>query len=510
MATFRKNICKISVVKKCLCLNSPWIPSFMAFEKCITIIGGGFSGTLTAVQLLRQCPFPIGVKLINAGYPVAKGVAYSSQDPLHLLNVRANRMSAFPHIPLHFANWLKTQPDAEQFCQPGETVATAFMPRQVYGRYLDHVLEHAIETIPAGSKFELIEDEALAIEQLKNNKYRISLRNRPAYETEKVILALGNFEPEPLKGISEEVKASGLYFGNPWLPIIPEDLDQHEPVLLIGTGLTMIDVVLSLLEKDFKGPIYAVSTKGFLPMVHKQTNPYPDIREELKPPYDLGKLYPAVKKHIRKANKQGSSCEALIDTFRPQTQEIWQGLSYKDKKQFLRHLSSLWGVFRHRISPQVAVRIQAARDSGQLQIIAGRLKATQLVSGQLEATIKEKGQPQSKRLTVQRLINCTGPQMNFARIESPLVQSLLAQNLIRPDVLHLGLQALPDGRLLQPDGKPSCSFFTIGPALRGALWESTAVPEISEQAAHLAQAVLHAFLPDPETKTENTKTQPEK
>ncbi|MFC5269106.1 FAD/NAD(P)-binding protein [Adhaeribacter terreus] len=481
----------------------------MASEKCITIIGGGFSGTLTAVQLLRQSPFPVCVKLINAGYPLSKGVAYSAESNLHLLNVRSGRMSAFPHIPRHFVNWLEVQPDVQQFCQPGETLAEAFMPRRVYGQYIDYILKRTLENLPAGSKLELIEDEAISIAELSDKYYWVELQSGKGFRTEKIVLALGNFAPESLN-LPKEILASNFYFGNPWKPEILENLRSEEPILLVGTGLTMIDVVLSLLEQKFTGKIIAISPKGYLPMVHRHTAPYPDFRKELQGPFSLTTVYAALKKHIRKAVAQGSSCEALIDSLRPQTQEIWLGLSKDDKQKFLRHLSSLWGIFRHRISPQVSDRIQAARDSGQLEVKAARLKNAIETDGKLQAVLKLRGKEEPETIPVQRIINCTGPQGNYTRITMPLIQNLLSQNLVLADDLQLGLKAMPDGRLIQANGKPSCKFFTIGPTMRGALWESTAVPEISEQAAHLAQTILHTFLPDAETKTENTAQQTKK
>src|SRR5690606_24633164 len=122
-------------------------------------IGGGFSGALTAVQLLRQTPFPICVKVVNAGFPLFKGVAYSAESNLHLLNVRSGRMSAFPHIPRHFVNWLETQPETAQFCQPGQTLTDAFMPRRVYGQYVSFILHRTLDKIPAGSKLEFLSDQ---------------------------------------------------------------------------------------------------------------------------------------------------------------------------------------------------------------------------------------------------------------------------------------------------------------------------------------------------------------
>src|SRR5690606_4531716 len=178
-------------------------------------------------------------------------------------------------------------------------------------------------------------------------------------------------------------------------------------ILLVGTGLTMIDVVLSLLEQHFTGKIIAVSPKGYLPMVHQHTTPYPVFRDELKSPFNLTEIYASLKTHIRKALEQGSSCEALIDSLRPRTQEIWQGLSREDKTRFMRHLSSLWSIFRHRISPQVSERIEAARQGGQLEIRAGRLQNAIDLSGKTEVTLRLRNQPEPEKLTVQRIINCT-------------------------------------------------------------------------------------------------------
>lgn len=480
----------------------------MASEKCITIIGGGFSGTLTAVQLLRQAPFPVCVKIVNTGYPLSKGVAYSAESNLHLLNVRSGRMSAFPHQPRHFVHWLESQPDAMQFCEDGQSLADAFMPRRVYGRYIEHVLNFTRENMPAGCRLLVVEDEVLDLSAHGKKQYEVRLKNSPSFITDKVVLALGNFEPSPLPGLTPEVLGSSLYFSNPWKPEVLAGLNPDEPVLLAGTGLTMVDVVLSLLEQQFSGKIIAFSPKGYLPMEHRHTKPYPDFRKELKPPYNLAGIYSGLKTHIRKAASQGSSCEALIDSLRPQTQEIWQGLSLDDKRRFLRHLSSLWAVFRHRLSPQIAARIQAALESGQLEIHAGRLGEAQVQENSLRVTLRERGQDTSGPITVQRLINCTGPTCNYRKINSPLIRNLIQKKIILPEPLNLGLHTDLDGRLLQENGKASCTLFTIGTTMRGALWESTAVPEISEQAANLAQTILHTFMP--ETKTENTAEQPKK
>ncbi|HSI91430.1 MAG TPA: FAD/NAD(P)-binding protein [Adhaeribacter sp.] len=467
----------------------------MAAKKCVVIIGGGFSGTLTAIQLVRQAAFPLCVKLVNSGYAVGQGLAYSSESDLHLLNVRAYRMSAFPHLPAHFVHWLEKQPDVQQYCQPGQTMNDAFMPRQVFGTYLKELLDHTMANLPASVKLELIDARATDVIPEERHAYRVKLSTGQELMAEKLVLALGNFAPAPLPGLAPELLHQPAYGANPWNPAVLEDLKPDEPVLLAGTGLTMVDVVLSLKQQKFTGPIIAVSPGGQLPMVHRQSQPYPDFCNELQPPFELTDVYAKVKKHIRQALSQGSTCEALIDTLRPKTQQIWQGLSLQDQQRFIRHLSSMWGVFRHRIAPQVADSIREMQESGQLLVKAGRVKALKPVPEGVEVTLKLKGQAGTEKLVVQRVINCTGPQCDYSKIDAPLVQKLREHHLVQADKLHLGIRAQADGHVLKPGGKPSPDIFTLGPLLRGVLWESTAVPEISWQASHLAQTVLNSFIP---------------
>src|SRR5690606_1735860 len=170
----------------------------------------------------------------------------------------SGRMSAFPHIPRHFVNWLETQPETAQFCQPGQTLTDAVMPRRVYGQYVNFILHRTLDKIPAGSKLEFLSDQALNLTELPGTRFEIELKAGRKFRTDKVVLALGNFAPEPL-ALSPEMLESESYYGNPWKPESLKNLQPDEPILLVGTGLTMIDVVLSLLEQHFTGKIIAVS-----------------------------------------------------------------------------------------------------------------------------------------------------------------------------------------------------------------------------------------------------------
>lgn len=479
----------------------------MAPENTVLIIGGGFSGSLTAVQLIKQTEIPVNIILVNNGYPLPKGVAYSTESDVHLLNVRSARMSALPQEPMHFRRWLENQPDSAQYVQPGETLAEAFMPRRLYGQYLSEIVADCRKNLPEGVTFEIRNNEIVAIEQ-EGNYYQAETATGEIIAANKIILAPGNFEPAVLPGISPEVLNSNLYFNNPWKVEAMADIKATETVFLIGTGLTMIDTVQSLLEQNYTGKIIAISTNGRLPVTHNRSTPYPDISNELQPPYNLNKVYAAVKKHIKLAMRSGSSCEALIDAMRPQTQQIWQGLSLEDKRRFLRHLSSLWSIFRHRIAPQVAAKIQALQQTGQLEIRAARFIKAELSSNQVAIQIQPRKSKETVTILAGRMINCTGPQTNYSRIPQPLVKNLLRKNLLATDELGLGLAALPDGRLTNSEGKIIPDFFAIGPALRSVLWECTAVPEISEETQKLAAIILKEMKAEINTKVRAANHQP--
>ncbi|HWY24061.1 MAG TPA: hypothetical protein VNX47_04035, partial [Nevskia sp.] len=58
------------------------------------------------------------------------------------------------------------------------------------------------------------------------------------------------------------------------------------------------------------------------------------------------------------------------------------------------------------------------------------------------------------------------------------------------DALGLGLLTDAQGALLDRDGQASTWLYTLGPARKGQLWETTAVPEIRVQAQALARRLL--------------------
>lgn len=445
------------------------------------IVGGGFSGSLVAANLLRKATMPLSIKLIERSSQVGRGVAYGTQVDCHLLNVPAGKMSAFPDEPNHFLNWLHQNGHQE-------VTASTFVPRKVYGDYVQATLKSAEDNAPANVCLERILDEAIAIETTTDST-TVYLSSGQRLYVQKVVLALGNFSatsPAPLTAV-----ANTGYVKDAWASDAIADLNPEDAILLVGTGLTMADAVVALHQQGFKGQIHAVSRHGLMPQRHKPTTPYQTfIDVETAPKTARGLLH-----LVRQELQQAQDWRAVIDAIRPVTQQLWQVLPFNEQKRFLRHVKAYWEVHRHRIATEIANILDAAIKSGQLMHYAGRVQSCRELANQVEVRIQERGTHKDITLQVKRIINCTGANCNYRRLQHPLIASLQEQRLIRPNALGMGIDTAANGALIDADGKASPMLYTLGTPRKGNLWETTAVPEIRVQAANLAQELLKSLQP---------------
>ena len=453
----------------------------------IAIIGGGFCGTMAAVHLLAQKDTPLNIIMVNSGYPISRGVAYSSYSHKHLLNVPAKNMSAFPDKPTHFIDWIKKHENysvIDQMTLPG-----MFLPRNVYGNYLKEVFENAMKKRPENISVTFIHDEAIDIE-IKNNKAVIYFSVSPAEIADKVLLATGNEAPENPPMDDTSFYSSSNYYHNPWLHEAVNHCDINKNVLIIGNGLTMVDIVIGLKEKNHSGKIYSLSPNGFQILPHRIHEPYKALMEELHPPYDLVSLVGIFRKHVHSLREQGVTGEAAVDSLRPLTQKIWMLLSYKEKKRFMYHLRHLWGVARHRLPMALHQQIQQFILDDKLEIIAGRIQSIREDERGIHVSMKRRRNQSIYEINVARVINCTGPQTDVSKMRRPLMKNLVSRNLIAPDEMRLGMNATPEGIILNEQGNKSNHLYTIGGNLKGILWESTAVPELRGQAKNIVELML--------------------
>lgn len=435
----------------------------------IVVLGGGFTGTLLAINLLRHAG--PRVTLIERRPQVARGAAYGTDQPSHLLNVRAANMSAFPDDPGHFARWLAAH---------GEP-ASSFASRQRYGTYLSELLA---ETQPR-ERFHVIRDEAVDVAPGADSVL-VTLKSGATIFADVAVLALGNLPPHVPSGIDPATVGSELYRADPWTSDITGGLADDDTVLLLGTGLTAVDAVLTLDDAGFRGRIVALSRRGLVPRVHADGAAHPAARTE-RPTGSVSALLHEVRRRAETIGWRGA-----IDELRPWTQPLWQAASADDRARFLRHLRPWWDVHRHRLAPAVAARIEALRTAGRLEIVAGKAIAIDGAAGQARLTWRPRGSDAVAERRVHRIVNCTGPGGDLRRTSEPLLRRLTEAGIIRPDALRLGVDVTSQAQVIGRSGDASARLLALGPMTRGVFWEITAVPDIRRQVWDIARRLSHA------------------
>lgn len=463
----------------------------------IAIIGTGFSGSMVATHLLQNATVPLSIKLIEPRPETGRGVAYSTTVNTHLLNVPAGKMSAFADRPTHLLQWLEQHQSQIRGMESTNINASTFIPRSVYGDYIQSVLSEAMINAPSFIQVERITAEAMAIETT-SQQVRIYLETGEWIQSDQVVLALGNFPsqlPKPLTILDPQDVRDG------WSREALTQLDPDASVLLVGTGLTMVDMVVALHQQGHRGKIHAVSRHGLRPQRHQLVVPHeiPIALEHL--PTTMRMLLRQVRQEIQAAMAQGQDWRAVIDALRPNSQQLWQRLSLQEQKRFLRHVKAYWEVHRHRIAPEIADLLDHLTQSGQLVYYAGRIQnctPKHPVNSAIEVRIRQRSTQTDTVLSVQRVINCTGANCDYRRLNHPLIESLHKQHLIRFSALGVGIETADNGAIIDANGQASKQLYTLGPPRKGSLWETTAVPELRVQADHLAQVLLRS-LPAPST-----------
>lgn len=450
----------------------------------VAIVGGGFSGALTAVNLLSmRVDYPVQIFLIERAPRFARGFAYSTNSPMHLLNVPAGKMSALPDKPEHFLNWAKER--------NSEINEKTFVPRMLYGEYLESVLHDAILNKSENISFKRLNDEATDLKLNSNNSAEIHLDSGIVLNADKVVLAVGNYPPKNPNVAQPSFYKSKRYIRDPWSAKSLTQISPEDPILMIGTGLTMIDKAVELKVRGHRGKIYAISRHGFIPQAHDLNikNVNVDIEDILKE-NKLTAIFKKIREKIKLASKSGSDWRFVLDALRPHIQSLWLKLSEKEKKTFFRHLRPYWDMHRHRIPTNVFSVIKEMLDQDQLEVFSGRVVDYTEHSDSVTVIFKDRKSSKPLSIEVAKVINCTGSEMDFCQIEDPLITNLLKRGLISSDKLSLGLDATESGALKDSSGNVSNLLYTLGPPLKGLLWETTAVPEIRQQAKNLSNKLI--------------------
>ena len=435
---------------------------------------------MLAVQLWRRIP-NLPVAVIEKGPAPGRGLAYGTRHYCHLLNVPGRQHERAPgrtgSLPALGKNELRAL-----------RASYEFLPQRVYGQYIGSLVDEIIRHDAAGN-FEWIQGEVASLVR-DRSRVQVELKDGRTLVTHALVLAAGNHPPANLN-IPGLPKNARRYVRSPWSEEALRDLPKNANVLLVGSGLTSVDVAVALKSEGFAGHIHFLSRHGLMPQTHRKSEKWPQFWNEhsSRTTRDLVRL---VREQARTATENGSDWRAVIDALRPVTQKIWQSLPLNERRRFLRHVRSYWEIHRHRIAGEIGETIGSLTRDGQASLFAGRVTSYRENSEYAEVCVSDRQTGSERVLRVDRVINCTGPEANYRRVEDPLIKNLLEQGLAKPDPLSLGLEVDSKGALIDSEGNASPSLYAIGPARKGLLWETTAVPELRNQASELAENLAGA------------------
>lgn len=434
----------------------------------VAVIGGGASGVLTAINLLVRSDDPgLEVVVHEASGIVGRGIAYGTNDQRHLLNVRARHMSAFPDAPSDLLDWARRTGRGSD--------PQAFLPRADYAIYLQDRLADVADdrlriragrvhdVVPTATGFDVVTE-------------------RSAAPADAVVLCHGNQPPRPLAGVPD----APWHIGNPWQLGRLRALPADARVVVVGTGLTAVDTVITLLEDGPERHVTMLSRSGTLPKPHVEQAHTAWVTKVPDDAVTADQVAAAVTEECRAAAERGVGWRAVVDGLRPLTQELWRRLPLDERRRFLDVHVREWEVRRHRMAPEVALRLQRYRYDGRLTIRPGTLHEVADLGERCAVTAA----PGAAPIPADAVVNCTGPLADVRRSTDPLIRALVARGTVAADPLALGIDSTVDGRVVSASGAVVDGLYVVGPPRKGTLWESTAIPEIRAQAAQVASAVV--------------------
>ena len=432
----------------------------------VAIVGGGFSGTLTAVQLLRRAAPGTRVLLIERSGDFGPGVAYATGDDRHVLNVPAARMSACADEPGDLVAWAGVAPDA-------------YLPRRVYGEYLRARL--AAAAARSAARLERVTGEVLRIRPA-TGAIELVLDGGRHIACDRAVLALGALPASAPCGLPDDPRV----IADPWrpgaLPAAPRE------AVLVGSGPTAVDVALTLCGADPHARVTMVSRHGRLPFAH-----LPGLRDCAPPPIlptgplRLRTLERALRAHVAQAERAGYDWRDAVDGLRPLIPGVWAALPLAERRAFAAGGGRAWEIRRHRLAPAVAAELAALRAAGRLRVVRGGV-AEVSAGARIGVALAD-----GRRLSADAVFACAGPGLDVRAAAPPPLARLLAEGHASADALGLGVRATPAGALVDRAGHSDHRLWTLGALRRGELWETTAVRELRDQAADVAAGVCSSL-----------------
>lgn len=461
--------------------------------RTIAIIGGGLTGVMTMANLLRfgNDTEPLHIVLIDRQAAIGEGVAYRTTDPRHLLNVPAKGMSVWPDRPEDFLSFARSLDPS--------ILPDSFLPRRMYAHYVRDSMLSLAHGANEQHSAAVLQDEVSRLSPKCPFGWEIETAKGRTLQADLTVMAVGHRPPDdpmPRRWIGPRHR----FVADPWAALVLSQIGADEPVLIIGSGLSAIDVILTLSRSERRAPIIAISRRGLMPMPHlKESMPPCDLPDcaagWLDPalPLNVRTIVSTLRRHVETMQNQGVEWQCVIDALRPIVPRLWERLTVVERSRFFRHVRPFWEVHRHRMAPAVAEVIDRLRRNQLLQVRTGTLVFAAADSSGIDVTLVPTGSAMKATMRVAWVVNCTGPGVHSHHTTHPFLRPLLKRGILVSDELCLGLITDGLGRAVNANGRTFPDLFVAGTLRKATLWESTAVPELVQQAQTVARAALSAL-----------------
>ncbi|RWR04584.1 FAD/NAD(P)-binding protein [Paenirhodobacter populi] len=468
--------------------------TFLAPPPALLIIGGGYAGAALAIRLLERRREPLRIVIAEPRAEIGRGEAYSTPDPVHLVNGSADRFSLHPDDPDHLARWVAGRGAEPGWTPPEGDPRETFIPRRVFGRYVVGELARAIAQAAPGVTLThlrgTVTDLARGPEGLT-----ATLADGRTITAGRAVLATGVFPLRPDPALAGP-RAAGRV-STPWDAVALDTLTPARDLLIVGASLSMVDTVASLTARGFRGRFHVISRRGHLIEPRRLPPERPPFLDADALPTTTRALLTAIIAERRAVRAEGGDWQAIPAGIRPHIAALWRSASREERLRFTRHLRALWDVSIHRAAPPSFTAVEAARREGRFSARAARLIGADLAGDRVAVRIRPRGRRETEEIVVDGVIDARGHQEHdWRRIEAPLVRALLARGLVRPHDTGFGIDATPEGAVIARDGNIATDLDALGHPLRGVSWESSSLPEQTAQSLALAERLFAEWAQD--------------
>lgn len=452
----------------------------------VVIVGGGFSGAALAVALAKLAPAALEIVIVEPRESLGRGVAYSTTEIRHFMNGPTKAFSLHPEDEGHFTRWVQAY-----LAQHATDVAEwgngddLFVPRQLYGAYVEAELHASLARTGGRVCMKHVRGSAVTIART-GNAHRVVLDDGGTIEADHVVLATG-LERARLAGFAGPLASHPGYVDDPWDFSAVGRLRGKSVIGVIGSGLTMLDVIVSLERAGFKGDVIAISRHGLHTQQNRMVAGWPDVLDPSKLPTTCLSLLREVQHARKDILRAGSDTQALADAISPHLTTLWQGARERERRLYLRRLRAYWEHTRHGAAPATFALVSRWRAAGRLKTLAARVIGALAADGQFLLSVKQRGRSEVETISCEAVINCIGTNLDMgSSVGGSPAAGLVRDGIAARGHAGLGLLASSDCALIDPSGAVSSSLSAIGPLLRGTFWESNAIPEIVPQAYAIA------------------------